>query len=143
MVERRREFSCWLKLPLQLHSAETAERVRGRSGCSPPSKANTGTWCAGRPLHQGTGAFPGKNIWKILLILCISPTFLHPIQRLSLTVTRPLGLFFFFCSPKSCCIQMLQGDNNLESRSYAQEECWSLRHGLKHGKKAMWAQVER
>lgn len=35
---------------------------------------------------------------------------------------------------------MLQGDNNLESRSYAQEECWSLRHGLKHGKKAMWAQ---
>lgn len=107
MVERRREFSCWLKLPLQLHLAETAERVRGRSGCSPPSKANTGTWCAGRPLHQGTGAFPGKNIWKILLILCISPTFLHPIQRLSLTVTRPLGLFFPSAALKAvvckCC----------------------------------------
>lgn len=79
-----------------------AEGVRGRSGCSPPSKANTGTQCAAGPLPPASWmeVLLGKKMGR----KCVSfafpstiPTYIFP-KGLFLAVTSP-GVHLCVCSP--------------------------------------------
>lgn len=89
MVDRRRKFSCWLKLPLQLHAAETSRKGQRKEWLLPSQQSKHRDMVCRKAIPPRNWSFPWEKCWKTLLVLCISPTFFHPIQRLSLTVTSP------------------------------------------------------